>query len=269
MVENEVSATCTADGSYDSVVYCSVCGEELSRETVVVPATGHTEGEAVVENEVSATCTADGSYDSVVYCATCGEELSRETVAISALAHSHDHYGRDEHNHWSVCSCGVIVEGTISEHEYTDDKCVCDAVQIKVVFLDEDTVIPHTVKDRTITVDHDLACRAGYWDKEKEQYIAINAVENEDGSYSFTAPEDVEEVLIVVTGDTNGDGKITAPDIARLNAHLKGKTVMTAQALFAADVNYDGQLDDADKVSMSLAILGIDPILWEIATDEK
>ncbi|MCD7868906.1 MAG: leucine-rich repeat protein, partial [Clostridiales bacterium] len=39
--ENEVAATCSTEGSYDSVVYCSVCGEEISRETVTVAATGH------------------------------------------------------------------------------------------------------------------------------------------------------------------------------------------------------------------------------------
>ena len=42
--ENEVAATCSADGSYDSVVYCSVesCKAELSREKIItVPALGH------------------------------------------------------------------------------------------------------------------------------------------------------------------------------------------------------------------------------------
>ena len=34
--ENEVAATTKATGSYDSVVYCSVCGEKLSSETVVI-----------------------------------------------------------------------------------------------------------------------------------------------------------------------------------------------------------------------------------------
>ena len=33
--ENEIPATETSDGEYDSVVYCSVCGTELSREHVV------------------------------------------------------------------------------------------------------------------------------------------------------------------------------------------------------------------------------------------
>ena len=39
--ENEVPADCTNDGSYESVVYCAECGEEISRETVTVPALGH------------------------------------------------------------------------------------------------------------------------------------------------------------------------------------------------------------------------------------
>jgi predicted heme/steroid binding protein len=39
--ENEVAATCENNGSYDEVVYCSVCGDELSRETKTIPALGH------------------------------------------------------------------------------------------------------------------------------------------------------------------------------------------------------------------------------------
>ena len=86
-IENEKAATCDEAGSYDSVVYCSVCGEEISRETVTVPALGHKPAEAVIENEVEATCDKAGSYDSVVYCSVCGEEISRETVTVDALGH--------------------------------------------------------------------------------------------------------------------------------------------------------------------------------------
>ncbi len=39
--ENEKLASCTMSGSYDEVVYCSVCGEELSRESKQIPAWGH------------------------------------------------------------------------------------------------------------------------------------------------------------------------------------------------------------------------------------
>ncbi|MBR1483613.1 MAG: InlB B-repeat-containing protein, partial [Ruminococcus sp.] len=86
--ENEVPATCTAEGSYDEVVYCSVCGEELSRETKTIEKLAHTPDAAVRENEVSATCTAEGSYDEVVYCSVCHEELSRETKPIEKIAHT-------------------------------------------------------------------------------------------------------------------------------------------------------------------------------------
>ena len=127
VMENKVDATCESAGSYESVVYCSVCSEELSRETVTIPATGHlyrstvtapdctgqgntthtcsrcgdsyvdsyvdalghTSAEPVVENKVDATCESAGSYESVVYCSACGEEVSRETVTIPVAAHSY------------------------------------------------------------------------------------------------------------------------------------------------------------------------------------
>lgn len=39
--ENRVEATCEADGSYDLVVYCLVCEEELSRDPQTIEALGH------------------------------------------------------------------------------------------------------------------------------------------------------------------------------------------------------------------------------------
>jgi len=86
--ENVVDATCTAEGSYEEVILCSVCGEELGRTTKTIEKAAHTAGEAVVENEVAATCAAEGSYDEVVYCTVCGEEMSRETKAIEKAAHT-------------------------------------------------------------------------------------------------------------------------------------------------------------------------------------
>ena len=43
VVENEVAATCSTAGSCDEVVYCSDCGEELSREHKELPIAGHTD----------------------------------------------------------------------------------------------------------------------------------------------------------------------------------------------------------------------------------
>ncbi|MBQ6864291.1 MAG: leucine-rich repeat protein, partial [Clostridia bacterium] len=41
VVENEVAAACEKAGSYDLVVYCDLCGEELDRDTVTVDALKH------------------------------------------------------------------------------------------------------------------------------------------------------------------------------------------------------------------------------------
>ena len=57
VVENTVAPTCTKEGSYESVVYCSVCHTELSRETKAIPVLAHTPAEAVEENIVEPTCT--------------------------------------------------------------------------------------------------------------------------------------------------------------------------------------------------------------------
>lgn len=39
--ENVIEATCETEGSYDSVVYCATCNEEISREEITVEALGH------------------------------------------------------------------------------------------------------------------------------------------------------------------------------------------------------------------------------------
>ena len=43
VIENRVEPTYDTNGSYDSVVYCSKCGEELNRETIVIPMLEKTE----------------------------------------------------------------------------------------------------------------------------------------------------------------------------------------------------------------------------------
>ncbi len=53
--ENIVPATFTESGSYDEVVYCSVCSQELSRKTVVTPK------EAFISGEIDKTAVVRGN----------------------------------------------------------------------------------------------------------------------------------------------------------------------------------------------------------------
>ncbi len=79
--ENIVPATCTSIGSYDEVVYCTVCRKQISRKAVVVPMNeDHTPGEAVIENLFAGDCTNPATHDSVVYCTACHKEVSRTKV---------------------------------------------------------------------------------------------------------------------------------------------------------------------------------------------
>jgi len=132
--ENEKAATCTEDGSYDSVVYCSVCGVEISRETVTAPALGHTPAEAVIENAVDATCTVAGSYESVVYCSVCNEELSRETITGVTLPHTEEiipaiaptctETGLTEGKKCSVCGMLTVAPETVAALGHTSGEPV-------------------------------------------------------------------------------------------------------------------------------------------------
>lgn len=63
--ENRVEATCGTDGSYDKVIYCTVCNAEISREKVTIPATGnHSYGSAQQYSETQHKYV----------CSVCGDE---------------------------------------------------------------------------------------------------------------------------------------------------------------------------------------------------
>ena len=88
ITENRVEAECGTNGSYDLVIYCIVCSDEVSREAKVIEAEPHINSEAVVENEVEADCENDGSYDLVIYCTVCEKEVSRENKATPKTGHT-------------------------------------------------------------------------------------------------------------------------------------------------------------------------------------
>ena len=83
--ENIIPATCTAAGSKDSVVFCSVCQVEISREERAIPALGHTE---VVNEAVAPTCTKAGKTEGK-YCSVCNTVI-KLPIAIPATGHKAD-----------------------------------------------------------------------------------------------------------------------------------------------------------------------------------
>lgn len=86
--ENVVPATCTTDGSYDEVIKCTECGEEMSRTHKTIPATGH----KFVDTVVAPTCTAQGY--TLHKCSVCGEE-TKDTYT-DALGHEYGEWVIDK-----------------------------------------------------------------------------------------------------------------------------------------------------------------------------
>ena len=70
--ENEVAATCLGEGSYYEVVYCSSCGEEISRAFRTEAALGHAYGAWTVDN--APTCSAPGVRHRTCQRSGCGAE---------------------------------------------------------------------------------------------------------------------------------------------------------------------------------------------------
>ena len=147
-VENKVPADCGSNGSYDEVVYCSVCNEELSREHKTELATGnHTHGTPVKENVVSAGCGSNGTYDEVVYCTVCNKEVTRtHKTELATGNHTHgtpvkenvvpadcgNNGGYDEVVYCTVCNKEVTrthkTELATGKHTYENGVCtVCKA----------------------------------------------------------------------------------------------------------------------------------------------
>ena len=83
--ENEKAATCTEAGSYDEVVYCTVCGKEVSRVEKTVDALDHAWDEGKVTADP--TCTTEG-----VKTFTCTREgcTVTKTEAVEATGHTAD-----------------------------------------------------------------------------------------------------------------------------------------------------------------------------------
>lgn len=81
--ENVVNSTCEVTGSYEEVVKCSVCGEEISRTMKTTTALGHDYKE-VAGSAKAATCTSAGK-ESDKKCSRCNAIV--EGKVIAALGH--------------------------------------------------------------------------------------------------------------------------------------------------------------------------------------
>ena len=125
--ENEVAATCTSAGSYDEVVYCADCREELSREKKTIDALGH---DYVHHEAKTATCTEKGweAYDT---CLRCDYTTYKETPAAGhkfEFETAEEKYLKSEATcaapaeYYKSCKCGEIGTETFKYGEVNPDR---------------------------------------------------------------------------------------------------------------------------------------------------
>ena len=86
VVENAADASCTEPGGYDTVVYCTGCGAELSRVHTEVPALGH---DVVSHDAKAPTCTEIG-WDAYETCSRCDYTTYAEKSALGHDVVNHD-----------------------------------------------------------------------------------------------------------------------------------------------------------------------------------
>ena len=150
--ENEVDSTCGKTGTYDEVVYCSACGDELSRTERTIPKKNtHTNGTPVTENFVDSTCAEEGSYDEVIYCSVCGHEISRTEKAISKKnTHTSDSSVKEN-----------IVDSTCAEEGSYDEVVYCSVCGVELSRVEKtiDKKTTHTEADAVQENIVDSTCK--------------------------------------------------------------------------------------------------------------
>ncbi len=161
---------------------------------------------------------------------------------------------------------GSIVYTAVFENEEFETQVkttVIPAGGINVIAVTEETLEDsYTVSGRTVRVSYDLPCKVGYLSD--GAYVPIPAESNGDGTYNFTAPEGVYEVVLVIMGDADLSGEFDFFDVITAKAmDLYPEGGYDPVQLFAADVDLDEEFGFFDVILIKAADLGKTDLEWQ------
>ena len=102
VVENKFDPDCENKGSYDTVTYCTVCGEEVSRQLVAGSKLPHTEE---IIPAKPATCKETGLTEGKM-CSVCGEILvAQQSIPLAEHTYENGLCTECGHKQNSRCIC--------------------------------------------------------------------------------------------------------------------------------------------------------------------
>ena len=259
--ENEVASTCTVAGSYESVVKCSRCGEEISRETLALPLAAHTDEEIPkVEPDCENTGLTAGTK-----CSVCGTVTKEQTVVpayghvdtkVPGKAPTCEATGLKDGSVCSVCGKTTLAQEEIPAlgHNYgevtctwSDDNSTCTAAQ--VCANDAAHVVKEVTTVSTVTLNV-TATKVTY------TYTA--------GTQTKTVEADVTLVDSIATINAPAiAGRVASHDYVKFGFH-------DAAATYTFTIYYS-EVDVWDGVSVSTSLAGTgtaeDPYLVQSGAD--
>ncbi len=139
----------------------------------------------------------------------------------------------------------------------------------KTVMKNENMTFKPTYTAKPVT---ELPDSSGYWDglvpgstveqlgKRAKVYDGKTEVTSGELATGMTAVVGKKSYTLVVTGDVNGDGRLTITDVVALQSHVVGKQELTGAYKEAADLNGDGKITITDVVKAARVIVGKDSI---------
>jgi len=248
------AATCSKTGLTDGVK-CSVCDKVLTAQKVI-PTTAHKE---VTVKGYAATCTKAGLTNGVK-CSVCNKVLTAQKkipaahkeVTVKGYAATCIKTGLTNGVKCSVCNKVLTEQKVIpvTDHTYKNGVCtVCGANEpISELQLKPESklILDNENKTVIITPENTSGMKISEF---KDQFTAEITVSKTDdklivngGKFTFGDTE----YTVIVKGDVNCDGKITAAD-ARIMLRISAKLDAATDVQFAAaDINSDSKVTAAE-----------------------
>ena len=166
------------------------------------------------------------------------------------------------YNGWDIEPIGALLDSNHVGLDFTFKVRIADpSADVTVTPYPESKLgSAYAVSGREVTVSFDTPCKLGYLSGGK--YVQIPQQSVVGTSHKYIVPDDVDEVILVINGDTNLDGRLSNADSTKLKAAVKGMSSLSNEAEFASDVNGDKKLSNADSTKLKAVIKGMTALSW-------